>query len=395
MRESRSRQWCIGLSVAAIVLFTACLAQFYRRGTGFTSLIKFGDQFDARVLPIVRAEGRRYIYYESPGYDGQFYAQLAVDPLLRDRAIDQALDNPPFRGRRILFAWTAHLLGLGRPAWVLRAYALQNIFAWFFLAWILTTWLPPVTPRRLAAWLGRLFGAGVIASVLSALLEVPSLVLLALAVLALERGYVWGAGVVMGLAGLGRETNLLGGGLLIERVPRTLASALHLAGVLAVAALPYVVWSLYIRSLYPAFSFSNPDSFSLPFEGYFGEWVIAIQDCVARNWDPASRSCIYSLVSLTIQTGFLVWYREWRSPWWRMGIAYVCFLPFLSPLIWAGFPGAAVRVLVPMTIAFNVLALRISSGWFWPLIALGNFTVLKGLHDLQIPAHFGMVVRSD
>src|SRR6185503_2060294 len=196
MRESRSRQWCIGVSVAALVLFTACVAQFYRRGTGFTALIKFGDQFDARALPIVRAEGRRYIYYESAGYDGQFYAQLAVEPLLRDRAIDQALDNPPFRGRRILFAWTAHVLGLGRPAWVLRAYALQNIAAWFLLAWILTTWLPPVTPRGLAVWLGCLFGIGVIGSILNALLEVPSLVLLALAVLALERGHVWGAGAV-------------------------------------------------------------------------------------------------------------------------------------------------------------------------------------------------------
>ena len=385
MRESRSRRWCIGVSVAAIVLFTASIARFHRRGTGFTVLIKFGDTFDARALPAVRDEGARYIYYDSAGYDGQFYAQLAVEPLLRDRAIDQSLDNPPFRGRRILFAWTAFLLGFGRPAWILRVYAVQNIVAWFLLAWLLTRWLPPTTPRQLAAWLGCLFGAGVIVSVMSALLEGPSLVLLALAVLAFERGHVFGAGVVMGLAGLGRETNLLASGLLVERIPRTRAAALRLAGVLAVTVLPYLAWSLYVRSLYSGFLFSNPDSFGLPFEGYFGKWMIAIADLGTRSWDADSRSCVYGLVSLTIQTAFLMTYRQWESPWWRMGTASAFFLPFLSPLVWAGFPGAAVRVLVPMAIAFNVLVLRITSRWFWPVVVLGNLTVLRGLHDLGIP----------
>ena len=51
-------------------------------------------------------------------YDGQFYAQLALDPLLRNPAIDRALDQPPYRARRILFSWTAWLAGFGRPWWV-------------------------------------------------------------------------------------------------------------------------------------------------------------------------------------------------------------------------------------------------------------------------------------
>ena len=46
---------------------------------------------------------------------GQFYVQLALDPLLRDPAIEQALDNFPYRSRRILFSWTAFLLDLGQP----------------------------------------------------------------------------------------------------------------------------------------------------------------------------------------------------------------------------------------------------------------------------------------
>ena len=60
-----------------------------------------------------------------------------MEPLLRNRAIDAALDNPPYRARRILFSWTAYLLGLGQPEWILKAFALQNILAWLALAWLL------------------------------------------------------------------------------------------------------------------------------------------------------------------------------------------------------------------------------------------------------------------
>ena len=88
-----------------------------------------------------------YVHYQSPGYDGQFYAQLAVEPLLRDRRIDEALDTPPYRARRILFSWTAYLLGLGRPAWILKVYAVQNIVAWLLLAWLLLRWFPPHARR--------------------------------------------------------------------------------------------------------------------------------------------------------------------------------------------------------------------------------------------------------
>ena len=383
-RVLSSRRLCIGLAVAAIGLFAVSMARFRRNVTGFTVLINFGDAFDERALPAVR-NGGRYLHSYSPGYDGQFYAQLAVAPMLRDRALDRALDNPPFRARRILFAWTAYLLGLGRPKWILQIYAVQNIIAWFLLAWLLARWLPPTTPRQLAAWFGCLFGSGLIGSVTLALLEGPSLVLLTLSILAIERGRSWGAAMMLGLAGLGRETNMLAGGILIERMPRTVQDGRRLVGMLALMVLPYVAWSFYVRSLYPSFSFSNPDSFGAPFTAYFGKWATALADLSARGWDAASRSAIYGLVSLTIQAGFLLTSRHWTSPWCRMGAASAIFLPFLSPLPWAGYPGAAVRILVPMTFAFNVLVMRITSRWFWPVVVLGNLSVLKGLHDLHIP----------
>ena len=38
-------------------------------------------------------------------------------------SIDRAMDSAPYRARRILMPWVAYLVGLGRPFWVLQAYA--------------------------------------------------------------------------------------------------------------------------------------------------------------------------------------------------------------------------------------------------------------------------------
>jgi hypothetical protein len=101
-----------GLAIAMVALFLASIARFYHPEFGFTALISRGRRLrsaGARALP----------HYRHPAwasYDGQFYAQLALVPLLRDPAIDRAMDLPAYRARRILFSWTAWAIGLGnRP----------------------------------------------------------------------------------------------------------------------------------------------------------------------------------------------------------------------------------------------------------------------------------------
>ena len=66
------------------------------------------------MLPSVRDVPRR-VYVDSMGYDGQFYAQLAVDPLLQSPGIENALDAPAYRARRILLSWTAYVFGFRTP----------------------------------------------------------------------------------------------------------------------------------------------------------------------------------------------------------------------------------------------------------------------------------------
>src|SRR5262249_42419845 len=143
------------VAVALVILFLAAVARFYHPGQGFTALLGLpaGDPHEVEALRAIPP-------YESPegvNYDGQFYLRRRLDPLLRDPAVDRAMDLAPLRARRILFSWTAYLVGFGRPAWIVEVFALQNVVCWLLLALLLTRWLPLTTLRGLALWSACLF----------------------------------------------------------------------------------------------------------------------------------------------------------------------------------------------------------------------------------------------
>jgi hypothetical protein len=368
---------------AAIAVFLVALPQYCHRNTGFTELVWFGEPFEDARLPAV-LDAPHYVHYQSPGYDGQFYAQIAVDPLLNDPRLGRALDAAPYRARRIFFSWTAYVLGLGRPAWILKAYALQNILAWLLLAWVLMRWLPPSAPRNLVPWVGCLFGVGLIMSVRFALTEGPGLLVLALAVAAMERGRPWLASGLMAMVGLGRETNLVAGGLLIDRVPRTWREALVLVGRGLAAVLPVAAWFLYVRWVFPPLAASDAANFALPFSGYLTKWSVTLSQLATSGWWGSwARFNLAALIGVTVQAGFLLARRDWSSAWWRAGVPYCLLMPLLSYPVWEGDPGAIMRVVLPMTVAFNVLVVR--SRYFWPLVIAGNLSVFHGIHMINVP----------
>lgn len=55
-----------------------------------------------------------------------------------------------------------------------------------------------------------------------------------------------------------------------------------------------------------------------------------------------------------------------------------------GPAVWEGDPGAATRVVVPMTVAFNVLLPRFR--WVWPLWVLGNASAVHRVEEIQPPS---------
>ena len=183
----RSAPKWIAAYLVVVAAFLAMVARYYHPAYGFTAFLEMPASSHDRELPAVRS-APHYDHPRSTGYDGQFYAQLAVDPLLRDPAIDQALDNPPYRAHRILFSWIAWALGAGRPAWILQAASLENVLAWLVLAWVLALLIPPTSARHFVLWTGCLLSHGTLMSVRYALPDGLSLLLIVAAALLVERG---------------------------------------------------------------------------------------------------------------------------------------------------------------------------------------------------------------
>lgn len=144
--------------IASLLLAILVLDKFSPQ-TGFTSLIRFGEAWQNRRhsslqnLPVATVSA-------SSGYDGQFYAQIALDPLLRDAEFARIIDAPAYRARRILVPATAATLGFGSPWWTLQAYALINVFCWFALGWLLLRHIGGHSWPDFARWAGCMFSLG-------------------------------------------------------------------------------------------------------------------------------------------------------------------------------------------------------------------------------------------
>lgn len=144
----------------ALVLFATLVLLKFSPQTGFTSLIRFGETWSVhrhsslQALPIA-------VVPSSNGYDGQFYAQIALDPTLRDAELPQVVvDAPAYRARRILMPALAALLGLGNPWWTIQAYAMLNVLAWLLFAWLLHRHIGGNDWIAYARWLGCVFSMG-------------------------------------------------------------------------------------------------------------------------------------------------------------------------------------------------------------------------------------------
>jgi len=360
--------------VAAILVMVAAVSRYVDRTTGFTALVGFGDKQAGSVVPALKRLARESA--GSTGYDGQFYAQMAVDPLLRDPATDRAMDEAPLRARRILLSWTAYALGAGRPAWILQAYALQNVIAWIALSFVLRRWFPLASPRGLCLWLLTLFSAGLMFSVRFSLLDGPSLLLLSLAVASIESGRRWLAAIVCGIAGLARETNVLSVlGLIDPRQWTRPHSIVRQLALVSTALLPLALWFDYIHSIYRSLIFTSGETLARPFAGLV--WRIGVDLNLEKSSVQQAASVTLMIVAFATQVGWLLARPRWQDPWWRIGVAYALLLAFLGQPLWSGTPPAAVRVELPLLLAFNIGLLGVHrAAPFWILAGLGNAAVV-------------------
>jgi hypothetical protein len=378
-----------------LAFFTWRVALMYLPGEGLTYFIEFGEKEHARYLPEVKAAN----HYEMPGsdgYDGWSYVQIAMRPNLADPALGKAVFGLPYRARRILFLWTAWLLGGGNPVRVMNAYAAQNIICWYLLAWLLLRWFPPVSWGNCARWAAVLFSFGLIFSVRSALLDGPSLLLIAGGILLAESKRPWMAAAVLGISGLGKDTNILSAlGLdLPDRASRR--TWFPWLARMALVVLPLGVWAASLAAWIGNGADVGARNFAGPFCGVAGKAEEIVSNLIAdgRVKDAVIRYDIFDLlvvVGLLTQFFFIASRIRWRDPWWRVGAGYAVLMVFLGDSVWEGYPSAAARVLLPMTLAFNILVPR--RAWWPVLLIAGNLGVLASFDVLKPPYREACVVQ--
>lgn len=354
------------------------MARYWHPVYGFTRLLQLDRSNDELMLPLLR-ENPVFVYENKGGYDGLYYAQIATDPSLGDPDLPKAMDNLPYRSRRILSPALAWVFAGGDPLGAVHVYAFLNIGFWLLLALLLWRLLDVKDLFPFLAWAGLLFCAGVMSSFRLSLSDLPSLVLLAGALLLAEKKRTGSAVSLLALAILARETAVLGALGLKREFPRHLRALVSWLLLGLAAVLPFVLWLLYSRwRVGPGDQgWSN---LHLPLQGF----VEKAFECIGnfRYGEPTllAWGTLLAFLALATQAFVVLRQRDLEDPWWRVGFAFVVLLALIGTPVWEGHPGAATRVLLPLHLAATVLLCRRSRSW---LLLVGiNLSLFSGLYTL-------------
>lgn len=382
----------------AVVWVVVTVLGYHQAGYGYTYLISFGDDaLQRRDWPAERNVAV-FTHLQSPGYDGQYYAQLALDPWLEDEALLNAtVDDLPYRARRILLSWSAHVIGMGHPQWVLNVFALQNLAGWLVMGGLLLRWFPPVDFDRALRWFGLMFATGMCFSLTSSLADGPSLVMLTLALYWWDQGHRWRATAVLAIGGLMKETNILGGAVAAPVNWRSGRDWMRAIGSGLLVMAPLVIWMLVVRARLTgsgegAAASSGVGNFDLPLVA-----VIAKAGALWREWWHGPTAwrflaiSVAALISIVVQAGFLLGRWRWSEAAWRLTVPFAALAVVIGGANWDGHPGGVTRSLLPMLLGFNLLVPR-GRSWL-PVLILGNLTMFFGPLQFKAPPEAGYTVR--
>jgi hypothetical protein len=222
-------------------------------------------------------------------------------------------------------------------------------------------------------------------SVRFALLDAPSLVLISLAVLMVEKGRPLAAACLTGVAGLGRETNVLASAA--QRIPHDWRSLARLAGALVIAVVPLMIWLDYLRSIYRSTLLSGTNQLVLPGTALIETWLTVLFDQIPTHGAWSLQGLwLWLLFALAAQACYVVVRFEYDMPWWRVALAYAVLMLLLDRDLANPNTGAITRVLLPLTVGFNVLLTSESSARrFWPWFVAGNTHLVLARAVMPLP----------
>ena len=362
-------------AVLAIMPILILVSGFDSR-SGFLRLIHFGQNFQGNRIQEIRE-----IDPPNPtlwGYDGQFYAQIAVDPSLRHEGLKNATYGElAYRARRIGLPLLAFCLGLGQPFWILQAYALLNFLFWILLLVTLNRYQNLNTSRGLSLAISILWPTGTLASLARSVPDLPAVAFSTWALVSRSRA---ASNLFIGVAALFKETAILS----FPRVawPETKGTS-HPIRKLFVSALivfgPIMAWCIYIYFHLPAETTLGARNFSFPFFGLFNklhESVTQLLNAFSHRAGMNLPFLFFELIcpiSLLIQSVYMVIHFRSFSNAWKTGIGFVVLFCFLGASVWEG-QYAYSRVLLPLTVSFNFMIHdQEAESSFWAWYILGNF----------------------
>jgi hypothetical protein len=402
---------------------------------GFLALPRFGGEFRERSLESVKRYAPASESSKS-GYDGQFYAQIALDPSLQHPGLSAACDTLPYRAKRIGLPVMAYILGAGDAWIVLQIYSVLNIFFWIWLAWMMVRQFGCQTTESQWLLIGVLWSAGVLISISRALTDLPALCLSVAALTLLSsrtlspkdarftsplsrlRGRVpsevlgddfpktapwcppegakvcqaWdGQGtstvfllksilssILFSLASLTKETAILSIGCLWDGKSRpfSIGKTIRVGMILTIIVLPVAAWSYYVAQTVGRDN-AGMFNFTYPFVGFLRKLYFAWSEAFSKF----PRMPILEMlapISMAIQAIWMVGHTNFRSRWWSLGAGAVLLSMLIGDFVWAS-QSAYSRCLLPMTVAFNVtlfqdayLPVERKRVWWW----VGNLGLL-------------------
>ena len=354
-------------NIAIVVILLAVpvriMSIHYAPQSGFLGLIYFGKEFkNTRLAEVNKLAPPTLSRW---GYDGQFYAQLALDPLLTRHDLAQALDNPHYRARRAGLSLLAYCLGLGKSAGVLQSYAVLNFAFWLLLLGMLGHFIGYRRPRDLLLAVSLLWSTGTLTSVERALTDLPAAVLCVLAVFLGRRWII--ASSLLGSAVMVKDTAILCCAAAPWRPEGKRVSVQQLLISGSIMVLPIAVWMLYIQLRLASGPAMDMNNFAIPLAGLITKLGGAFRALSAGMMQHSLFQQVLLLfevlgpLSLCTQAAYLFAGPRVEDATWRMGIGFGVLLLFLGSAVWAE-QFAYCRALLPLTFSFNLLVHKYESG---------------------------------
>ena len=361
----------------AVAAFAGLVGRFWHPYYGFTKFLML-DEGAARTGVHELRDYPIYVYHGETGYDGHYYAQIAFHPGLDAPDIAGGIDNLSYRARRILGSALAWALAGGVPARIADTYAALNLGVWLVLAGLLWRLLAVNDWRSWLAWAGLLFSAGALHSVRLALPDLLGTTLLAAMMLLAERPRPGGALGALALAGLARETTLAAVVSLWHGPWLAPRAWLRNVGRAMLVAMPLALWLVYVRTKAGPLD-SGVYNFSWPVCGWVEKGVASVYDLFVLpdyfRW--LGVTTLFAFAGLTAQAIYFLRRPDVDDATWRLGAVYVAMMLGLGTSVWEGQPGAAARVLLPLSLAFAVRTVRCRASLAWLLA--GNLAVFSGV----------------